>query len=174
MSNTEQMQLQATRSERIARQMNFRRGLRFGTGAWVVVLVVLGCSGSADWTTTDSTGGSGTSATPTAGSGAGSGSTACNTCATAADCGPAMRCMGFDFPEWAEAGFPESWALRCAYTTKSTNCCRYSGNSSQCVMHTIYSNGDPKPGSTGGATGQNVATDTGGATSNGGTTSTGT
>jgi len=165
-------QLHSTRADKITLWVAFGRSRRFRTVTTIGTLLVLGCSGSDDWTTLTSTGGSGASAGATAS--AGSGSTACNTCATATDCGSGMRCIGFEFPVLPGAGLPENWALRCAYTTMNTKCCRYSGNTSQCVMLTIYSNGDPEPGSIGGAAGQAAATNSGGVISNGGSTSSGT
>ena len=173
MGDITSMQSQSIRVNKLARRITARHGARFGTAAWLGVLLFLGCSGSDDWTTTNATGGSGASAGAPSSSG-GSASTACNTCTTATDCGSGMRCIGFDFPAWAQAAFEENWALRCAYATKSTKCCRYAGNSSQCTTLTIYSDGDPEPGSTGGAAGQTTAPGSGGATSNGGATSTGT
>ena len=144
-------QLHSIRVNRTAVWMAFRLGLRFETVASIGTLLVLGCSGSNDWTTRTSAGGSGASAGATAS--AGSGSTACNTCATAADCGSAMRCIGFEFPALPTAGLQENWALY-AFTTKSTNCCRDSANTSQRDELTIDFNGDPQPSSSGGASGQ--------------------
>jgi hypothetical protein len=167
MRHSTPMQSRPSRFDKLARS---RRGSHFRDAVWLgVVLIVADCSGSDDSTETIGAGGSGASAGAPASSG-GSGSTACNICTTAADCGSGMRCIGFDFPVWADQGYEENWALRCAYTTKSTKCCRHSGNSSQCVTLTVYSDGDPEPGATGGASGQAAAGGTEFATSSGGAT----
>jgi hypothetical protein len=103
-------------------------------------------------------------------SGSGGAGSACDQCTVAKDCGPGMRCIGFEFP--AAGSFTEYWSLLCAYVDSSTNCCRQTytaeGRESQCVMLTKYSTGDPRTvGGAGGAGGSGGVGSGGGAGSGG-------